>query len=293
MKPMLACSTIPKLDAVNYPVIASPKLDGFRCLIIDGKARSRSLKLIPNKYIQTELAKLHALHNLNGLDGELMLKNGACFNDLQSEFMRVDGAPDFEYMVFDSFTHSKLRYTEREYSAFERVLNMRSSFVKTVPAISIANENELTTLWEKAISDGYEGLIVRDPKGPYKFGRSTLNQGWMLKLKKFYDDEAIIIGFEELMRNENPSELDELGHNTRSHSKENMIPAGTLGSFVVKWHGIEFKIGTGLTAEQRQSMWDSRVELKYKLIKFKYQELSKYGTPRFPVVLGLRNEDDL
>ena len=52
MKPMLAalCEDVTKL---RYPVIASPKLDGIRALVIDGQLVSRTLKPIPNRYVQS------------------------------------------------------------------------------------------------------------------------------------------------------------------------------------------------------------------------------------------------
>ena len=44
IKPLLACEE--PLDDVKFPVYVSTKLDGIRCLIIDGVAYSRSLKPI-------------------------------------------------------------------------------------------------------------------------------------------------------------------------------------------------------------------------------------------------------
>jgi DNA ligase-1 len=46
-KPMLA-SDCGGIENVRFPVIASPKLDGVRALVIDGALMSRSLKPIPN-----------------------------------------------------------------------------------------------------------------------------------------------------------------------------------------------------------------------------------------------------
>ena len=51
-KPMLLPRETPDLDKLQYPIIASAKLDGIRCLIKDGVALSRTLKPIPNKSIQ-------------------------------------------------------------------------------------------------------------------------------------------------------------------------------------------------------------------------------------------------
>lgn len=290
MKPMLACSKIPKVDDIQYPVIASPKLDGIRCLIVDGEAVSRNLKPIPNKYVRARLK------GLPQLDGELMLKSGADFNSVQSAFMSEDGEPDFVYMVFDSFQDPNLSYDDRREIAeidvdvandlgYDRVQMITAEWVKDSYNLCVLNNG-----W---VTEGYEGSIVRDPEGPYKFGRSTMKQGWMLKLKHFSDSEAEIISFEEAMHNANAAEVGELGQTKRSSHAENMVGKGTMGAIHVKWNDVEFKIGTGFNDAQRAWFWVNQDKLIGKLVKFKYQEVSKYGVPRFPVFLGLRDEADL
>ena len=94
-KPMLACSKIPHLELIAYPVLASPKLDGIRCLAGNGVAFSRSMKRIPNDYVQQVFRELE----LHGLDGELMLDGD--FNNVQSGIMSVHGRPKFYFNVFD------------------------------------------------------------------------------------------------------------------------------------------------------------------------------------------------
>ena len=51
--------------------------------------------------------------------------------------------------------------------------------------------------------------MLRDPSSLYKQGRHTLKSQALMKLKKFYDDEAKVIGFEEKMHNNNEQEKDE------------------------------------------------------------------------------------
>jgi len=53
-KPMLAGKCTNK-NNIKYPVLATPKLDGIGCLVIDGNAVSRTFKPIPNKYIRQEI----------------------------------------------------------------------------------------------------------------------------------------------------------------------------------------------------------------------------------------------
>ena len=102
-KPMLA-STLENVDSINYSLglIVSPKLDGIRCLIINGVAMSRSLKPIRNEYVQF----LFGRSGYNGLDGELVVGDPCsktCYRDTNSGVMSQDGQPDVRFHVFDRF----------------------------------------------------------------------------------------------------------------------------------------------------------------------------------------------
>lgn len=285
-KPMLACSTIPSIEALDYPVMASPKLDGIRCLIVDGKPVSRTLKPIPNKHVQKVLSAL----NLPELDGELMLKTGD-FNNVQSAIMSEHGEPDFEYVVFDNYAQPLKPYSSRFIST--QLAKDYPSVVQFVSNIIVTDKNHMKELYAKWLDEGYEGAIVRDPTGPYKHGRSTLNQGWMLKLKVFNDAEAEIIGVTELEHNDNEATTDVLGHTVRSSHSANQYGGDTLGALICKYNNETFKIGTGFDAAERARLWAIRDKLPGQLVTFKYQDLSKYNVPRFPVYKGLRSKEDV
>ena len=270
------------LPNVVYPVLCSPKYDGIRCVIRNGIALSRKLKPIPNRYIRDILKDCP-----DNLDGELIIDH-ASFNQIQSEIMREDGTPDFKYYVFDIV--SKFDYSDRVTDLAE--LQLPDFCVPVIP-ILIHNKEELLAYEEECLASGYEGVMIRSTDGPYKYGRSTVKQGFLMKLKRFQDSEATIIGFEELQNNTNHATLDERGYTKRSHKKEGMIPAGTLGAFLVEENGKTFKVSTGMTAEERQQYWDTRSDMLGKLVKYKSQEAGALNLPRFPVFLGIRHPDDL
>jgi DNA ligase 1 len=283
IKPLLA--TKAELDKIQYPVLATPKLDGIRCLMVDGVAMSRSMKPIPNQYVQEQLQGLH------GFDGELMV-NGD-FNQVQSGIMKKTGEPDFTFYVFDCFTADsgyELRVQDTEWE-------LAHSRCHVLNPIDITNEKQLLAYLDECLEAGYEGVMIRDPKGRYKFGRSTVREGILLKIKKFFDDEAELIEVIEAMTNMNELEADELGYAKRSSKKDNLVPAGTAGSMVVKWKDKEFRVGfgPGFTDDRKQAIWDERDDLVSEgwLVKFSYQELSKDGVPRFGKLLEFRHPDDL
>jgi hypothetical protein len=115
------------------------------------------------------------------------------------------------------------------------------------------------------------------------------------------DSEAVVIGFEEQMSNQNEAEKDAFGRTKRSKALEGMVPANTLGKFLVKevgntpWQGQEFAVGTGkgLTLKLRQEIWDNRVKYIGKTITYKYQPHGVLNLPRLPVWKGFRDLRDL
>lgn len=284
IKPLLATKV--DLDKVRYPVLVTPKLDGIRCLMVDGVAMSRSMKPIPNQYVQAQLKGLH------GFDGELMVKGD--YNEVQSGIMKRTGEPDFTYYVFDSFT-SEGGYEQRIGSSSMVDAEWCYLPVEILYPTEISNQDQLLAKLEEYLDQGYEGLMLRDPNGRYKYGRSTVNEGILLKLKKFLDDEARLVSVTEAMTNNNELEENELGYAKRSSKKENLVPAGTAGSLILDWNGTEFRVGfgPGFTDTRKQEIWDNREDLVGCLVKFSYQELSKDGIPRFGKALGFRHEDDL
>lgn len=286
-KPMLAGKA--DLDNIKFPVMASPKLDGVRVIVHDGVVYSRNFKRIPNDHVQA----LFGRKECEGFDGELIVgdvTSDTVFQATTSGVMTGAGKPDVTLHVFD-FIISEYHFSSRHSEVKERARKLKH--VQVVPHVLINNLEELNAYEEECVAQGYEGIMIRDPKGKYKHGRSTTKEGGLLKIKRFEDDEAVVIGCEELMTNNNEQELDNLGHKVRSSKKEGMVPAGKLGALIVKHKTFgEFKIGSGFTEDTRTKLWRERDELKGRLAKFKYQPSGIKDKPRFPVFLGFRNKID-
>lgn len=275
MKPMLACSKLPNLEDLMYPKIASYKLDGIRCLIIDGTPMSRNMKPIPNEYVRQVLSD----PILEGFDGELMLADRGDFNSVQSAFMSHDGRPDFIYWVFDHFSNPQHPYRQRFYNPSNAILTAWPTYVKPVTSWVVNSHHEVEDNFARAIDEGYEGLILREPDSPYKHGRSTMRQEYMLKVKAVNDMEGTVIDTVELFRNTD----------TSSKKQDNLYGAGVLGALVLDiGKGLTVKVGTGFDMKTRAKLWAIRKGLLGEKVTFSYQELSKYGIPRFTVFKGFR-----
>lgn len=282
MKPMLACEA--NLKALKFPALASPKLDGVRALVRGGLVLSRSLKPIPNRHVQLMFGR----PELEGLDGELILGDPThpeAYRRTVSAVMSIEGEPDVDFHVFDRW--------DRDYPYTEITL----SYGLTIPVCStlIRTMEELEEYEVALLDKGYEGVMLRDPQAPYKFGRSTVKEGYLLKLKRFADSEAEIIGFEELMHNQNEATINETGHTERSTKQDGLLPADTLGALIVRdiHSGVEFKIGTGFTAAERQKFWNLRATLRGALVKYQYFPTGSKEKPRFPSFQGFRHRIDL
>lgn len=290
MKPMLA-GKVTDVNALRYPVLASPKLDGIRCLLIGGAAYSRNLKLIPNAFIQDRLK------GLTGLDGELIVgspKAADCFNRSTSAVMSRDGEPKFNFWVFDHWTDEDMGFAERLAYA-KRAIVGKAKEVMHVAHKRIKSAEELLEYEAQMLLAGFEGVMVRDPVGPYKHGRSTEREGWLLKLKRFEDSEAEIVDYVERQHNANEQTRDELDRAKRSSHKANKVATGTLGAIKVRdiHSKVEFEIGTGFDDKLRAVIWADRIRFHGKIVKYKFQPTGVKDKPRFPVFVGFRDAIDL
>lgn len=287
VKPMLA-SSVKNIDKLNYPVFCTPKLDGIRCLIVNGEAVSRNLKPIRNKHVQKKLRGLP-----DGLDGELILRGSNKFNEVSSAIMRTEGDPDFIYAVFDFVVDKDMDYLNRV-ACLMQAFKVKPRHIELVLPNEMTDARDVRRYEKQCLKLGYEGIILRSGSGPYKYGRSTVREGWLLKLKRFADSEAEVIGFAEKMHNSNPKTKNKLGRSERSSHKAGLVPVNTLGKLIVRdvKTGIEFGIGTGFDDIMRKDIWKYRTTYLGALVKYKYQKEGQKEAPRFPVFLGFRDKDD-
>lgn len=301
-KPMLAVDCEEK-ENLTFPKIATPKIDGIRCLRPDARVLCRSFLPVPNNYIRTTLERLLPV----GADGELFSSKNFC--KVTSDVMTEAGEPEFTFCMFDFVPNIGLGlnvpYIDRLKHMDEWYANASDEikkFVFVLPWTIINSLEELNAYEDKALAEGHEGVILRSPNSPYKCGRSTLKEGYMLKVKKFVDSEAVVLGFEEQMTNTNEKEKDEFGLTKRSSKKAGLVPAGTLGKFNCrdcnpnsKFYNVEFNCGggKGLTKELRQHIWDNKDQYIGKIFKYKYQLHGSKDAPRIATWQGWRDPRDM
>jgi DNA ligase-1 len=294
------------LTELRYPVLATPKLDGIRGMKVNGKFLSARFKSIPNVYTSKKCLDFLP----DGADGELFVRGSKEMGEQTSAFMSMHGSPDFVYYMFDydedgNLTRAYRHRMNRMKILKEKVENStnaecrdfyRDHVVFLLPVLC-NNAEELKEFVDKCLNQGYEGAMIRDPEGPYKCGRSSVKQQYLLKIKPFEDGEGKIIGFEEQMENTNEAEKDAFGHTKRSSHKAGKVPKGTLGKFVVErlTDKLVFRVGTGkgLTNVLRQEIWDNQKKFMGKIIKYKHQQIGAKTAPRIAIFLGFRDIRDM
>lgn len=283
-------ATDAELEKLRFPLAASAKLDGVRAIVIGGTVYSRSLKPIPNKAVQEKFKHLHHF------DGELIVgdpTSKTVYRDTVSVVMSHDKPADnVRFYAFDHIKYPQYGYEERR-----RLLvtqdQLKTTDVHLLPQHGLGNLDGLLSLEEDLLDEGYEGLILRSTTAPYKFGRSTVKEGYLLKLKRFADAEAEVVGFEERMHNGNEATTNELGRTKRSSHQAGKTGRGDLGALRVRWGGCEFNVGTGFTDEERAEVWANRSAYVGRLAKFKYFTVGVKDAPRHPVFLGWRDRSDM
>ena len=291
-RPMLS-ATAAEVGKLRFPLLASHKLDGIRALVRDGVVVSRNLKPIPNRHVQA----LFGRPEYEGLDGELLVgdpTDPTAFLGTTSAVMSRDGEPDVYLHVFDDVTEPDLPFRERHASLQGRLQGR----LVPVAQVYVGSAAEVEEFERTALDAGHEGIMLRSADGPYKFGRGTLTKQDLMKLKRFEDAEARIVGLEELLHNSNEATVGLLGQTERGHSKAGMVGMGTLGALQVvgvggRWDGVAFNIGSGFDAATRRAIWADGEGWIGRLVKFKFFPLGSKEAPRFPIFLGERHPDDL
>ena len=287
-------------NKLEFPYCTEEKLDGIRCWIsmdCEGNIIMRSRKNkefvacphIKNNEIVKRFFKLYP----DGiLDGELynhLLKDD--FNKIVSLVKKTKPKGDdlslsertIMFYCFDAYFPSMdyLPYSKRK----EIVLSLATSYewtvgtnpkmvnylhfyvVGAVPNL-VSNENEVEDAITEAVSEGYEGIMLKKDV-PYFFGRSFD----MLKYKKFKDAEYKIVDFEE--------------------GKGNL--KGIAAAVICETdNGEQFKAGVTGTQDYARNLYENRNEYVGKLATIKYQELTpmkdgKGGVPRFGKMMSVRD----
>lgn len=300
MNPMLASDAVEK--KIILPCLAQPKIDGVRGWNPNGNMLARSMKPHGNHYTR----KFFSEPRYTGLDGELAASDERdpllCTKTTSATSTRK-GEPFLLWHCFDLIRQDTilLPYEER-YKALQHAVDHIGGHLRLIPSHLCKSMKEILEWEELWLDAGYEGIILRNPKGMHKQGRSTPTEGGLLRIKRFIEEEARVIGVTEGFRNDNIAQQNELGQSFRSSHQENKVPNGRIGSLqcIILKDSELFKAGQEITVSpgllthaECEYFFQHQEEILGRIIKFKHFARGVKDKPRFPTFQSFRALTDM
>lgn len=298
-KPMRSCAPEPEFP-ITFPKLVSYKLDGIRVCKFEGKTRTKSGKPLPNAHIRKFIEDfVPEGYDMEVISGDPFAPD--CYKKTFSAAMTHEGVPEFTLYVFDMCNDLKGSATDRLHEVrrlYEALAPEVQAKIVVVGQSMIHSQENLDDLYAYAVSLNAEGLILKDPCGFYKYGKSTPKQQTQLKLKQDQDEESVVVDVFEGQSNENEAFTNEVGETKRSTHAENKVPNGRLGGFVCEKDGVNFRVGPGkFTHDELKTLWDEHLANPGchtgKFLKYRSLGYGVDKRPRHPRALGFRDPVDM
>jgi DNA ligase-1 len=265
--PMLALDFNKRGGSIKFPCYVQRKFDGTRCVAVPGSGLfSRNRKKYPHMGHILEEIKLLPASLI--LDGELFSKE-LTFQDIVGLVKRETLKPGdaekqlkIELHVYDIISDAP--YEDRKGRLEALFARFKFKYLKMVTTEVCEKKEGLKTLHDKYVSEGFEGIMLRNKAGLYKVGQRSSD---LQKYKEFEDQEYEITGFSSGTGVEEGCVIWEC--KTKSGQKFMCRPRGTR--------------------EERVELYGNGGAYIGKMLNVRFQELSNDGLPRFPVGICVRD----
>ena len=248
----------------KWPVLVQPKLDGERMRAICSGIMhpplllsSTEAKINSVPHICEELKELRTYIEF---DGELY-RHGYDFNEIQSMVGRSvnlhSSHTEISYYIFDLVSDiEQIRRT----TILENLFGEREfKYLRLVPSEFCYDMAQIMDEYEKYLSLGYEGIIIRHIHAKYERKRSRFIMKFKPKKTDIYKILEIIEG-------------------TGDHS-------GIVGAFRCQGNdSTVFKVSAGeFNHSERREIWNNREHFIDFMLEISYQNISAKGIPRFGI----------
>lgn len=272
----------------KFPAAIEPKYDGMRVLAFvdlqDGVSEptvdffTRTGKPVDSlsDALKAELVSLAkawwAGTRIRSLvfDGEVM---GDDFKETMERARRKSEVfESARYFVFDALSRDAynalsngevtMGYKARRACLSEAFEPFDFKFVQLPESYLVSSVAEAQIYYNSFRDLGYEGAILKALDGIYRPKRHV---EWM-KLKAEETEDLEIVGYEP-------------GEGKFAH---------TLGAIIVNRNGVQVRVGTGLTDDDRAMFWLNQAMYIGKLIEVQYQEVTPDGSLRHPRFVRVR-----
>ena len=216
-KPMLAkqADKVTNTNIYNKEWLASRKIDGLRCLIYmgdDGKLHTASRGAMDydaamgNVLRNEDLISIFKENPGLIMDGECY-HHGYTLQQLNSIARTQKTAVDYDVLQFYWYDVVDVNSTFDERWAFmqdikdqynltfdpERQFDWKDLRIQFVPQIKVIGWDNMMKLHNQYVSEGWEGLVIRDPDKVYRPNGRTND---MIKIKCYKSEEFLITGYE-------------------------------------------------------------------------------------------------
>ena len=253
--PPLMLSTVYQDGVAVHEYWVSEKLDGVRAYWDGRKLISR--KGMTYKAPDWFVAKLPSV----ALDGELWLGRNR-FDELSGIVRRQAPEDDVwrqvRFMLFD-MPQLDAPFGQRLVRLRKLAADLQIPWVEVVPQQRVNDRSQLESMLKRVVRQGGEGVMLHHQDARYRSGRSHD----LLKYKPYQDAEARVI-----------AHLPGKGKNR-----------GFMGSLLVETPaGIQFKIGTGFSAQERREPPSIGM-----VVTYRFHGLTRNGVPRFASYIRVRN----
>lgn len=212
-----------------------------------------------------------AITNSEGLViiGEAWWRGKGQFNLISGEYRRGQVSDKLQFMLNDVLTaaefdagFSAVRYQYR----MQRLAGCNlPENMHVVRRYTPGNYGDPQSLCNQLVEQGgYDGLILRDPKGTWTAGRGTT--GEIVKIKRVLSYDLTVTDIKE------------------GEGKH----VGRMGAICVDFQGKPLWVGTGFTDKQREEIWQSPTKGLGLIAEIEAMDISSEGVLREPRFKGFR-----
>jgi DNA ligase-1 len=262
-RPMLANEYAKHKGKLPEMVYVQPKLDGVRCVanVRTGELfsrRGKEIKSLP--HVSRKILDTCFGDDVKWVDGELYAHGLG--------FQSITGIVSSKKKIHDDAKKINLHiYDVISREGFGQRFDIPKSYNDVVRTEHIQRDE--IDVWHKLFKeDSYEGTMIRYGDDGYEEGKRSSH---LLKYKDFRQEEYTIVGF-----------------NCEKNNEE------LLGSVVlVDSDGKRFSARPAFTKKEKAEMWSTRDKQIGKTATVKFFELTDDGVPRFPVLVGVREDCDM
>ena len=169
---------------------------------------------------------------------------------------------------------------------------LQNKYFKVVATKQLNNKEEVEAYFEEALENGFEGLILRNPDGRYKFGRATVKENLIFKVKSFVTFDAKIIGVIQAteVREGAEKKTDELGRSVTSKKKDDRVLIEKAAAFVVLYEDKPLKVTIAMTDEEKIEVWKNRSKYIGRYVEYKGMLVGAKDLPRHPNTIRMRSD---